>query len=632
MADFTVVKPLDTILSEAKEEGAHTLRKSLGALNLITLGIGAIIGAGIFVLTGTAAANNAGPAVVLSFVLAAVACAFAGLCYAEFASSIPIAGSAYTYGYATLGEIFAWIIGWDLVLEYAFGAATVASGWSGYVVSFLSDYGIHIPMHWASARGTELVELNGIWVTKASVDPALAATLPQSAGYFNIVAFIAVMLVTVILIIGIKESANFNSAVVIVKVAVVILFIIVAAAWVLRNPEQASANLTPFLPDNQGKFGAYGWSGIAQGAAVIFFAYIGFDAVSTAAQEAKRPQRDMPLGILGSLVICTVLYILVAGLLTAVVPFRQLGVGDPLAVAIGATQTDWAKPIIKGGAIFGLATVMLVMLLGQSRVFYSMSRDGLLWPWASAIHPRFRTPWITSLVVGFVVAIFAALVPIADLGHMVSIGTLFAFVIVCAGVWIMRKRQPNMERPFKTPWVPFVPIMGILVSFSMMASLPLVTWERLLIWLGIGNLIYFSYGVFQSRVRRANGGFVMPAGNSTANVLGYLGAAMIAAGLLAPKFTLANGLSFNYFPDAVGLGLVVVAIVLNALMFILRHVYGGVAITGGMALLVLSYTYWQVSQGEGVQSVQWGFFVSLTGAILLLAAYFVGRKNGAETR
>jgi len=508
MSDLLATKSLDTILAEAGETGEHALKRALGPINLITLGIGAIIGAGIFVLTGAAAAQYAGPAIVLSFVLAGIACAFAGLCYSEFASLIPIAGSAYTYGYATLGEIFAWIIGWDLILEYAFGAATVASGWSGYVVSLLQDWGIHIPPALTATPGTALVMYHNRWERLATILPSLQAhgidpaTLPHSSGIFNLVAFIGIVMVTTILVIGIQESANFNSAIVIVKVSIVLVFIGIAANYVLKHPAVASANWHPFIPPNAGEFGKYGWSGVARGAAVIFFAYIGFDAVSTAAQESKNPQRDMPIGILGSLLICTILYILVSGLLTGVVSYTALNVPDPVAIGIDATGIRWGSLLVKLGAIAGLGSVMLVMLLGQSRVFFSMSRDGLLPQWAGRVHARFRTPYISSITVGIFVAIFAALIPIGILGELVSIGTLLAFVIVCAGVWMMRRRRPELKRPFRAPWVPVVPILGIFVSGLMMVSLPLDTWLRLVIWLLIGMAVYFFYGRHHSRVQR----------------------------------------------------------------------------------------------------------------------------------
>ncbi len=493
-------KPLDKLMAEAQETGEHSLKRALGPVNLITLGIGAIIGAGIFVLTGAAAAKYAGPAITLSFVLAGTACVFAGLCYAEFASLIPIAGSAYTYGYATLGEIFAWIIGWDLILEYAFGAATVASGWSGYTLSFLQDLGIYLPPRLTGAIGELMVQYNGNWERFERVKDTLASlnidpmSLPHMTAMFNLPAALAILAVTTILVIGIKESANFNSAIVIVKLAIVLVFIGIAGMFVIQHPSTTiDVNWKKFIPENMGEFGKYGWSGIARAASVIFFAYIGFDAVSTAAQEAKNPQKDMPIGIMGSLVICTVLYILVSGILTAVVPYTSLNVSDPVAVGIDATGIKWGSYLVKIGAIFGLGTVMLVMLLGQSRVFYSMSRDGLLPKWAGEVHPRFRTPWKSTMLVGACVAVFAALIPIDILGELVSIGTLLAFVIVCAGVWLMRRRRPDMHRPFKTPWVPFTPIMGIIISGLLMASLPFDTWLRLIVWLIIGMAIYFGY-------------------------------------------------------------------------------------------------------------------------------------------
>ncbi len=509
MANLLATKPLETILEESTEVGKHTLRRALGATNLITLGIGAIVGAGIFVLTGAAAAQYAGPAIVLSFILAGIACAFAGLCYSEFAALIPVAGSAYTYGYATLGEIFAWIIGWDLILEYAFGAATVASGWSGYVNSFLQDYGVHLPPSLTATPGTDMVMYNHRWERLAAVLPTLQArgvnpaTLAHAQGSFNLIALLGIVAITAILIVGIEESANFNSAIVIVKVAIVLTFIAIAGGFILKHPDIAAHNWRPFIPPNTGQFGHYGWSGIARGAGVIFFAYIGFDAVSTTAQEAIQPQRDMPIGILGSLVICTVLYILVSGLLTGVVSYTALNVPDPVAVGIDRTGVRWGSVLVKLGAIAGLGSVMLVMLLGQSRVLYSMSRDGLLPHWAGRVHARFRTPWISSLVVGIFVAVFASLIPIGVLGELVSIGTLLAFIIVCAGVWILRVRRPELVRPFKTPLVPLVPIMGILVAGLMMVSLPRDTWLRLIVWLAIGMAIYFGYGRYHSRVQAA---------------------------------------------------------------------------------------------------------------------------------
>jgi APA family basic amino acid/polyamine antiporter len=509
MPNLLAKKPLNLILDESRETGEHSLRRALGPTNLITLGIGAIIGTGIFVLTGAASAQYAGPAIVFSFILAGVGCVFAGLCYAEFAALIPVAGSAYTYGYATLGEIFAWIIGWDLILEYAFGAATVASGWSGYVLSFLQDFGFRVSPMLAGAPGTKFVMYHGHWESLNRVSKALAvqnidpATLPTMTSSFNLFGFLGIALVTVILVIGIKESANFNSFIVVVKVAVLLVFLGLGVNYIMGHRAEALANWHPFIPPNEGAFGMFGWSGIVRAAGVIFFAYIGFDAVSTAAQEAKNPKRDMPIGILGSLIICTILYILVAGVLTGLVSYRQLNIPDPIALGIDQTGVRWGSFLVKLGAICGLSSTMVVMLLGQSRVFFSMSKDGLLPTWFSAVHTRFRTPYISSIFVGIFVAFFAALIPISILGELVSIGTLLAFVIVCAGVWALRRKNPDQPRPFRTPWVPFVPIMGMLISLLMMIGLPGDTWLRLVIWLIIGMCVYFFYGRYHSRVQIA---------------------------------------------------------------------------------------------------------------------------------
>ncbi len=484
----------------------HSLKRALGALNLTMLGIGAIIGTGIFVLTGTVAALNSGPAVVLSFALAGVASIFAALCYSEFASLVPMAGSAYTYGYATLGELIAWIIGWDLVLEYALGAVTVAIGWSGYVVSFLHDVGIDVPAVISAARGTQLIQTTDGWkvvndallqsISAGGVDPS---TLPHVTAIFNFPAVVIIALVTTLLVIGIKESANFNNVIVFVKVAVVLLFIVGAAHAI--NP----ANWHPFIPPQTVKdglpvAGEFGWSGVFTGAAIVFFAYIGFDAVSTAAQEARNPQKDMPIGIIGSLLICTVLYILVSGIATGVMSYRELNVPDPIAVVADRAGLGWMSTLIKLGAIAGLSSVILVMLLGQSRVFYSMSRDGLLPPFINKVHPRFQTPYLTSIVTGILVAFFAAILPIRDAASLVSIGTLLAFVIVSVGILVLRVREPNLPRVFKTPWVWFVAPAGALSAAYLMKSLPWVTWERLLIWFVIGMGIYFSYGVRKSHL------------------------------------------------------------------------------------------------------------------------------------
>ncbi|MBV9769885.1 MAG: amino acid permease [Bryobacterales bacterium] len=491
------------IREECDEVGEHTLKRALGPTNLIALGIGAIIGTGIFVLTGSVAAQNSGPAIVLSFTFAGIACAFAGLCYAEFASLIPIAGSAYTYGYATLGELFAWIIGWDLILEYAFGAATVASGWSANIVQLLARLGIVLPPQWIATPGTHLAFYGQMWQPIASLPAGVdAATLPNATAVFNLVAFLVIAVVTTILVIGIQESATVNTVIVFIKVGTVLVFIAIAAGYVLQNLPQAKANWTPFIPPNTGQTGEFGWSGIMRGAGKIFFAYIGFDAVSTAAQEAKNPQKDMPVGILGSLTLCTILYIVTSGLLTGVISYTRLNVGAPIALGIAETGVKWGEFLVLIGTIMGLSTVMLVMLLGQSRVFFSMSRDGLLPRWAGAVHPRFRTPWISSIVVGVFVAFLPAILPIGVLNEMTSIGTLLAFVIVCAGVWVLRVRRPHLDRPFKTPLVPLVPILGMIASFLLMIFLPLATWIRLVIWMIIGMAIYLSYGRKHSRVQQ----------------------------------------------------------------------------------------------------------------------------------
>lgn len=481
MAKLLATKPLETLLAESQETGEHSLRRALGPINLLTLGIGAIIGAGIFVITGQAAAQFAGPAILFSFILAGIACAFAGLCYAEFASMIPVAGSAYTYSYATLGELVAWIIGWDLILEYAFGAASVAVGWSGHLRAFLRDIGFALP---PMPHSDFTLFGNHIHLT------------------FDYVGFLVIWVITAILVIGIKESANFTAAVVVLKVAVVCVFIALAGAFLFSHHWQPNY-WHPFIPPNTGEFGSFGISGIFRGAGVVFFAYIGFDAVSTAAQEAKNPKKDMPFGILGSLVICTVLYILVSGLLTHIVPYTELNVPDPVVVGMRATGHQWATFLVELGALLGLATVMLVMLLGQSRVFYSMAHDGLLWPWAGKIHTRFRTPYISSIVVGFFVAILAMLLPLSILDQMTSVGTLLAFVLVSAGVWMMRRTHPEVNRPFRTPWVPVVPILAILFSGALIVTLPTATQIRLVVWLLIGFIIYFSYGRKHSKVQQA---------------------------------------------------------------------------------------------------------------------------------
>src|SRR5215470_17246039 len=456
-------KSVTQLQAEARTD--DRLKRALGATNLTALGIGAIIGTGIFVLTGTVAAQNAGPAVVLSFVLAGVASIFAALCYSEFASLVPIAGSAYTYGYATLGELLGWMIGWNLILEYALGAVTVSIGWSGYVVSFLHDIGLNIPPQLTAPSGALITLADGTHIT----------------ALFNLPAVIIIAIVTVLLVIGIQESATVNNVIVLIKVAVVLLFIFGAARAI--NP----ANWHPFMPPSTGVRGEFGWSGVVQGAGIVFFAYIGFDAVSTAAQEAKNPKRDMPIGIIGSLLICTALYVLFAHVLTGIVNYKELGVAAPVVPAIDKTPYDWLKRLIKFGVLAGYSSVILVMLLGQSRVFYSMSRDGLVPGVFSAIHPKFLTPWRSNLLFCLFVAPLGGFLPLKIVGHMTNIGTLFAFVIVCAGVLVMRRTHPDTPRPFRTPWVPLVPILGIVWNAGLMYSLGMDNWIRLIVWLAIGQ-------------------------------------------------------------------------------------------------------------------------------------------------
>ncbi len=495
------LKSVDSIMRQSNEKSG-SLKKILGPMDLIFLGIGCIIGAGIFVLTGQAAAQYAGPGIILSFVISAVGCAFAGLCYAEFSSMLPISGSAYTYAYATMGEFLAWIIGWDLILEYLFGASTVAVGWSGYVTSFLADFGIYLPPQICNAIGTHLVQLpHQGWISVgADTASALAAQgidmamLPHAVGIINLPAVFIIGLLTALLVLGIKESSRLNNVIVFLKVGVVLLFVLLGIKYIKAE------NLTPFIPQNSGGFGNFGWSGIMRGAGVVFFAYIGFDAVSTAAQEAKNPQRDMPLGILVSLVVCTILYIAVALVLTGIVKYTFLNVPDPIAVGVDAMGSSllWLRPIIKLGAIAGLSSVVLVLLLGQPRIFFAMAKDGLLPPVFRKVHKKYQTPHVTTIVTGIIAMILAGFLPIGILGEMVSIGTLLAFTLVCLGIWRLRHTQPDRPRPFKTPLVPFVPIMGVIICLVQMTSLPLMTWLRLLIWMAIGIGVYFAYGIKHS--------------------------------------------------------------------------------------------------------------------------------------
>lgn len=474
-------KSLTLLMAEASED-EKGLKRTLSSRALVALGIGAIIGAGLFSLTGIAAADHAGPAVTLSFVLAAVGCAFAGLCYAEFASMIPVAGSAYTYSYATMGEFVAWIIGWDLVLEYALGAATVGVSWGSYLNKLLAQFGMTIPPEFASA--------------------------PSEGGIINLPAIFIVCVLSLLLIRGTKESAFVNNILVVMKLIVVIIFIVLG--WQYINPDFHVPYIPEFVPEHidpatgqkVGEFG--GMSGIAAGAGLVFFAFIGFDAVSTAAQEAKNPQKGMPIGILGSLLICTILYVLFSYVMTGLVPYTEFkGDASPAATAFAVTGYTFLQTGLIVAILAGYTSVILVMLMGQSRVFYSMSNDGLLPRFFGDIHKKFRTPWKTNIFFMVFVSIFAGFVPIKDLGHMVSIGTLFAFSLVCLGILIMRKKMPDAVRSFRVPLVPFVPIAGIAVCFYLMYSLPSESWLRLLIWMAIGVLIYFVYGKSRSKLNKA---------------------------------------------------------------------------------------------------------------------------------
>lgn len=508
-----VRKPIAGLIAESQESGPESLKKTLGPWSLIALGIGAIIGAGLFSITGLAAANQAGPAITISFIVAALGCAFAGLCYAEFASMIPVAGSAYTYSYATMGEFIAWIIGWDLVLEYAVGAATVSISWSRYLAKFLEGFDI--------------------------VLPASLMAGPWEGGIINVPAVFIVVLVSALLIRGTQESAWVNSLIVVLKVSVVLIFIILG--WKYINNE----NYVPYIPPNNGTFGEFGFSGVIRAAAVVFFAYIGFDAVSTAAQEARNPKKDMPIGILGSLIICTVLYILFAHVMTGVTSYTSFKGQDgiaPVAVAIshmgtpdsaGIIRPDypWLNRAIIVAILGGYASVILVMLMGQSRVFYSMSKDGLLPKMFSSVHHRFHTPAKSNLIFMLLVSLFAAFVPARVVGEMTSIGTLFAFILVCIGIWVMRVKMPDVPRGFKTPLVPLVPILGVLTCFFMMAFLPLDTWIRLILWMIIGFDIYLWYGVKYSKL---SGG--KPDTMAQANKIGGISGMFLSVALIVIAF------------------------------------------------------------------------------------------------
>lgn len=476
-----VKKPLAQLLTQA--EGSKELHRTLGPANLVALGVGAIIGAGLFSITGLAAANNAGPAITISFVVAALGCAFAGLCYAEFASMIPIAGSAYTYSYATMGEFIAWIIGWDLVLEYALGAATVSISWSGYLIKFLEYYDLYLPPE----------------LTISPFQSVMLADGTSVNGIMNLPAVFIIVVVSLILIKGTRESALANAIIVALKVGVVLTFVILG--WAYINTE----NYVPYIPANEGTFGEFGFSGIIRAAAIVFFAYIGFDAVSTAAQETKNPKRDMPIGILGSLVVCTILYILFAHVMLGLANYKEFAGKDgiaPVAVAIAHTPYVFLQQAVILAILAGYCSVILVMLMGQSRVFYSMSQDGLLPKFFSEVHPRFKTPWKSNILFMVFVSLFAAFVPASVVGEMVSIGTLFAFVLVCIGIWVLRVKQPDAPRTFKVPLVPLIPILGVAVCLFMMVFLPADTWIRLIVWMLIGVVIYFLYSRHHSKLNK----------------------------------------------------------------------------------------------------------------------------------
>lgn len=504
MNSLFATKSLKKLLDEAPARDAG-FKRTLTRLNLTNIGIGAIIGAGIFVLTGQIAALYAGPAIVISFLISGLACALVGLCYAEFSSMIPVDGSAYTYGYVAFGELFAWIIGWNLIAEYLFSAATVAVGWSGYVISFLKDCGIFIPAKFSAAAGTVLYNIPNLgWKSLSGLSKdTLAAidinSLQHVTAIMNIPAMLIIAVLTILLVIGISESVRFNGIMVLIKVSAIILFIGIGFSFVKVS------NWHPFIPENTGEWGHYGISGILRGAAVVIIAYIGFDAVSTTAQEAKNPQRDIPWASLVSLSISTILYILMAIVLTGIVSYTQLNVADPIAVGVDSMGPGmfWFRPVIKIAAIAGLTSIILVMILGLPRIFFSISKDGLLPPVFSKMHKRFKTPHIGTILTGIAAIILAGIFPINTLGEMVSICTLLVFVIVCVGIIILRYKKPDLHRPFRTPWVPFIPAFGALICLLQMFSLPFDTWLRLIAWLAIGFAVYFIYGISHSALLKS---------------------------------------------------------------------------------------------------------------------------------
>ncbi len=477
-----ITKSTSQLIAESNDE-SHGLKRVLSRWALVSLGIGAVIGTGIFVLTGHAAADYAGPAVALSYVLSGVGCLFAGLCYAEYAAAIPIAGSAYTYSYATLGEFVAWLIGWDLILEYLFAAATVAVGWSKHFIPFMKDFfNVDLPEKWCRAP---LDYIDGHIV--------------HTSNYVNLPAIFLIWVISWLLVVGIKESASFNNLMVAIKV--VIILMIIGLGWGYINTD----NLTPFIPENSGKFGQFGWSGILKGSATIFFAYIGFDAVSTAAQETKNPQKDMFWGMIGSLAICAVLFVLVSIVLCGMVNYKELHVDAPVVYALEKVAGDglkWLRMAVEIAVLAGLSSVILVLLMGQPRVFFSMAKDGLLPPVFAKVHSKYGTPHITTIVTGLVCSVLAGFLPLNLLGELVAIGTLMAFSVVCIGVIVLRKSKPDMPRPYRTPLVPWVPAAGAFICVGQAASLPADTWIRLFAWMGIGLIIYFLYGIKHSKLRK----------------------------------------------------------------------------------------------------------------------------------